>query len=555
MPNKSGSRIKDRSKTEMLIKRIIYIMCFAALCMLDQVIGSATGSVQYGLKNYTSVILGIIVLTSYRFKDFYKLPYLVWAALFLILRTIVMIWARQNPVNSMRWSANLWLLGVIGLVVIRMIYQLTIEKRKFNVNWKTFSIWLVMMLWMLIFRSDLGWPRVLFVGFLFFYLADFKKKDLNNLYSGMVEGIILGFFIVQGNALLHRPYDVLRYEGSYSNSNMNALFYALSYCAVMCKLFEMRLKKRPKVLRGALIVLSGIMFCLSLFTGGRAATLTMALVAAVFLVFQYVARRKNKVKKSILDGAILVVTAILCFVPTYALVRYVPAWVDAPVYYESDSMENKVQKGEGVESEKYIDLQQVLEMTIGRFSSLFQKDEADEQISWIDVISPALIANASEWEDEYWYADDEVYIEPGTDSRHPLLPSRYENDSVKIRLAVYQYFIKELNIFGHRNQVPAVWVLPTYCAPHTHNILLQIAYEFGLPAGILFGVIIVLLFNKSLFDIFEVEHGAKLYRLYATLGFAIVFVVFGMLEINWIFGQLPFTMFFVVQKYLYDKEK
>lgn len=99
---------------------------------------------------------------------------------------------------------------------------------------------MLMLVGMAVIRSDYAWPKALLGAFLCFYLIDFREKDLNNLFSGMAEGIILGFFIIQVKAWMYRPYDMFgnmlsRYSGMYSHPNMNALLYLCTYSAVLCK--------------------------------------------------------------------------------------------------------------------------------------------------------------------------------------------------------------------------------------------------------------------------------------------------------------------------------
>ena len=79
------------------------------------------------------------------------------------------------------------------------------------------------------------------------------------------------------------------------------------------------------------------------------------------------------------------------------------------------------------------------------------------------------------------------------------------------------------------------------------------AYEFGWLVGVLLIFLSIQLYNKALFGIGERKSGAWYYRLFVTLSYATVMVVFGILEMNWVFGYLSFTMFFLVQYVLYHR--
>ncbi len=559
-------------KWEMVVKRIIYIVGFAGLVLLDNVMGSEIGAVQYGLRNYTGVVLGMVILTAYRLKDFLKLPYLVWTVAFLIGRAITMSWASgvYGEHACMRFNTALWATGVYGLVVIRMLYLYIAERQKPKMNWPMFAVWLFMMVWMCAV-DDVSWVRSILLFFAPFYLTNFREKDLNNLYTGLAEGIIIGFLLVQGWALMHRPFDAYdyRYLGAYGNANINALFYLFSYCAVLCKWYQMKLRRRHVLLRIPFILLAGVIVSLTAFTGGRAALATEVVITLFFLTFQALARKRRKVLEFLLDGVILCGVILFCFEPTFKLVRYVPALVDDPVYIEGELKELKIQSGDSIDDEKYVEFEEMLNVNFGRILWFLEpEEEAEDKVSQGDVqqkeatkqelnllwlLGPALKVEASSWEEIYWYPEDTIYMEPGCDSRHPiLLPEEY-TDPVKIRMAIWEYYFKELNLTGVHEETEGPWITKYAQAIHAHNFFLQMAYEFGWPVGVLLIFLSIQLYNKALFGIGERKSGAWYYRLFVTLCYATVMVLFGILEMSWVFGYLSFTMFFLVQYLLYHR--
>ena len=548
-------------KWEMVAKRIIYIVGFMCLVLLDHVMGSEVGAIQYGLKNYTGVVLGLVILTAYRLKDFLRIPYAVWTVVFLIGRAIIMSWAsgEYGEHACMRMNTALWATGVYGLVVIRMLYLYIAERQKPKMNWPMFAVWLFMMVWMNVV-DDVSWTRSILLFFAPFYLTNFREKDLNNLYTGLAEGIIIGFLIVQGWALMHRPYDFHpRYYGAYGNSNINALFYLVSYCAVLCKWYQMKLRRRRVLLRIPFILLAGAIVSLTAFTGGRAALATEIIITLFFLTFQALARKRRKILEFLLDGVILCVAILLCFEPTFKLVRYVPALVDDPVYIEGELKELKIQPGDSIDDEKYVEFEEMLENNFGRILWFLESEEEEtEEVSKGDfnllwLLGPALKVEASTWEEVYWYPEDTIYMAPGSDHRHPLLlPEEYE-DPIKIRMAIWQYFFKELNLTGVHENTAEPWITWTYQAPHAHNFFLQMAYDFGWPVVILLIFLVIQLYNKAMFGVVERKSGAWYYRLFVTLCYTTVMVVFGMVEMCWMYGYLSFTMFFFVQYVLYHK--
>lgn len=560
--NRILEKVPENEAVEMIVKRIIYIVGFMCLVLLDNVMGSQVGAVQYGLKNYTGVVMGLVILTAYRLKDFLRIPYVVWTVVFLIGRAIIMGWAsgEYGEHDCMRINTALWATGVYGLVVIRMLYLYIAERQKPKMNWPMFAVWLFMMVWMNVV-DDVSWTRSILLFFAPFYLTNFREKDLNNLYIGLVEGIIVGFFLVQGKAVLFRPYDAgdYRYLGMYGNANINALFYLGAYCAVLCKWYQMKLCKYHIVFRIPFIILAGSIVGLTVFTGGRTALLTEGFITIIFLIFQVLARKGKKIREAIIDIMVLGGAVLLCFGPTYKLVRYIPAIVDNPIYTAGEMKEWKIHKGDSSDDEKYVEFEEMLEYNFGRILWFHELEEnssnetAREDFNLLWLLGPKLMVKASSWEEIYWYPEDTIYMAPGSDHRHPiLLPEDYENP-IKIRMAIYEYYFKELNLTGEHEGEQGVWITWDYYAPHAHNIFLQMAYEFGWPVGVVLIFLSVQLYNRALFGIVERKLGSWYYHLFVTLAFASVAVVFGMLEISWTYGCLSFTMFFFVQYLLYHE--
>jgi len=552
---------KKAENWDYVFKRIVYILCFVWLCYVDHIIGSAIGYVQFGTKHYAGVAIAIIILTTYKPKDFLKLPYFVWLAVFFIGKHFVMKWAPGNNWNPPEVNSYLWNVGIYGVIIIRMLYGFLVEKKRPSMNWPLFSLWLIMMIGMVIVRPDVRWTGLFLVFFGLFYLTDFNKKDLNNLFIGMIEGILIGFVLIQGYALLHRPYDEIRYEGLYSNPNINALFYVFSYGALLCKWYFMKLKKRPIWMRIGLVVLAGIMIGLTFLTMCRTALLTMVVLTMFFLLFQMLSVRRwyRKILACLIDSAALLLAMVLCFIPTYNMVRYIPAYADDPIYYEADKQDveagKKIEKGDPINSEKYHDFETVVSATFSRvlwFQDTKLEDILDERlIDW--MVGLTMKTEAAE-EDYSWVVLDEVYVEPGTDALHPIMSNQDAADyPERVRMNIYKYYLDHLKPFGQRDGVENVWITEYYYAPHAHNILLQMAGDFGWVLGVLFAGIALLMANVMLLGLEEKKNGTKYYQLYVMGSSLIILFVFGMLEISWVYGQLPLAMFYFVQYFLYHK--
>lgn len=546
-----------RNEGVYYVKRIIYVCSFCLLCIIDQIIGSATGAIQYGVKNYTAVIIGIVILTSFKLKDFIKVPYFIWIIFHFFFKNYIMKFANGGFYNISAVNTNFWLIGIYGIVLIRLFYQVRIEKKVPQVYFIKLFLGIILIVFMMFIRYDWEWPKVLCISMICLWTTNFRERDLNNLYISMLDGIILGYFIIQIQAWLFRPYDTLRYLGMYSHPNMNALMHVCAYCAVLGRWYWEKINKRSVFACILLIILSGLILDTMFFTSSRSALITVIVVTVVYLVFQMCAFKK-KILELIVNIIALVTAVCVCFFPAYWMIRYIPAYVDNPIYFEGDIVEEKIQKGDTIDSLKYYEIEEALDGNIVRYLWFMNVEDAEafesNIIRWFEKILNPMQVQAIENVEEYCELTDEVYIEPGTDSKHPLLKNDEEYNSIKVRLEIYEYFMNKLELIGKTNKSQGVWLHWNFQATHCHNIFLQMAYDFGIIVGSIFIIVTFMLFMRIYRGLFENKSPMWYFRLFISAGFATIEVVFGMTEMAYIYGQLPLTMFWFVQYIIYHKQ-
>lgn len=535
-----------------IIKRIIYIFCFYALCSLDQIAGSAEPYVLHGAKHYTGVFVAVIVLTAYKFRDFKKLPYLIWIVAYICVALLVYNPLMEVVENNIALVADLIGIGLYGIIVIRMIYMFAIDKKRPSVKTVPFCICTIMLVLMTIIRYDFDWTLPILVMSISFYLTDFEKRDMQNLFCGMLDGILLGFLVIQGQALMHRPYDKVRYEGYYAQPSLNALFYLCAYYAALGKCYFLKLEKKNIVLRLFYILFAGFIVSTMLFTGSRAAFITYMVVTLLFLVFQVLSSTKRKVVVLVINGLLILVSVMVCVLPTYWLIRYMPVRFNDPVYFLADEfggLEQKVQKNEPNDSEKYIELGEAADMMFERYLWFVDADTLERIEDFIrnfpDKLSLSLKVEAAEYVNEL---ESDEYIEPGTDRNHPLEWTGVEGEGgYDVRLDIYRYFFKKLKLIGDKAAVQGVWITENFLASHCHNVFLQIAYDFGIIVGLLFIVVVMLSYLFNAISFFKKKTKENHFRIFVTIAYITIFVCFGMFEIDWMYGQLPFVLFWLMQ--------
>lgn len=552
---KVGNTFVRNYDLELIVKRMIYIVGFIFLCFIDQMIGSATGYIQFGYKNCTGIIIGVFILTAYKFNDFKKIAYLIWIIIFFVFKFFFLDSLKNIVYNDIEVETNLWGILLYGIIIIRMFYLYIIEKYKPKMNWYIFILWVVMLLGMSIIRTDYAWPKVIIVSFGLFYLTEFSAKDLNNFYLGMTEGIIVGTFIIQVQAWMYRPYDYVRYEGMYSHANMNALLYLLAYCAILSRWYLVKLKKRNILLQIALVMMAGLINGTMFYTGGRAAFITAVVITIVFLFCLLISKKKGIILELLSSWAALLVSIVVCILPSFWLIRYIPASVNEPLYFEADyatwDLDVHIKKNDPINSPKYVELSEAADEMFERYLWFLDEELSNKVERWIRNFPESLFADIDVHAKEL--SND--LLEPGIDSQHPLDLRDNIKTGYDVRIDIYKYFFKRLNVIGQRNNRQGVWVLSNYLyfAAHCHNVFLQIAYDFGIIIGVVFILNIFIFYIKVLINLLRKQSKLLYYRLFVSVVYMTLFVVFGMLEMDWIYGQLSFTMFFIVQYVIHHK--
>ena len=56
-------------------KRILYIICFATLCLMDQRKGSGSANIQFFFSNFGGIMIALILFSAYSLKSFIRIPY------------------------------------------------------------------------------------------------------------------------------------------------------------------------------------------------------------------------------------------------------------------------------------------------------------------------------------------------------------------------------------------------------------------------------------------------------------------------------------------------
>lgn len=570
-------------------KKYYYFVCFFILCVCDQQLGSTGGEIQVVCPNIVLIVLNGLALSHYPFSSYRKTVFQISAMVCIAGAGLALFLLWPDAIYRYQLLSGA-LAGVLyGCVLIQTVRTIISEKRL--PGGSHLGSWLLGILLVLIFLShhDKYSGFFLCLSVILLYLTDFTSQERDWMLKTLGCAVLTAFFIFQGLAFVFRPFDTGRYKGLYANTNINALFYQIVYCVFLGFFCNLELKKEYRVRKWGSFCFACAMWPFAMLTMCRSALLGMAV--ATFLAYGIILwkRRGARVRRALLYVCGMLFGCVISFPVVYGAVRYLPAVFHHPVWFEGEYAEWKVHSWDPYDSEKYTDWRDVLQGNFGRiFSDIVDAGSsldmdfrvlsmpADRYNQGITVSEeacsravPVPAAHNREISvpgEVYHWKTPVPKTEAGSsggiggmgkfsaaDREHGKEPWRASvmRSSIDARFTIYRDYIFELNLWGHKDGENGVQVSETYFAPHAHNIVLQYAFNFGMPAGIVF--LIYLVASGIRFLCICVWDESDTPFLMGFLLFAAV-ATFSMTELAWRYGQLSHTLLLLLPCFAWQYE-
>ena len=527
-------RIVNALRNVLFTKKNIYTLCFILFMIIDWTRGSQVGSTWAWTVNMTGVVLSVIMLSTYNIRVFLKPIYIVYSLACIIALPISYIWWYANQALIYRdklLSAvlNVWFLGII---LIKMFQDIIIYKTKKLSFCKIEIVIAFLLIWMFFSINEDVWPIWFLVMFGLFYHTDYSEETLEDLKQGLLNGIIIGFFLLQGAAFAFRPFDdgQYRYCGIYANCNINALFYCVVAIAFLLKLYYARKNNEKKWLILFYYVFVGIMFVLICFTVSKTALLSIFSVAVVYLLFADIILLEKKAKNIVLSSLLMMFVVCVSLPIVYGAVRYIPTILHHPIWYEGEYSEDKVHSFDPWDSEKYVSFDELTGGISERIKPLLNSLFGELMNGMGNVHASEVI--------------DDLTIQKEPDE------TLFDNQAVIGRLGVWHYYLKNGTIVGHSSEDGHDIGWGDWYVWHAQNVFVQFWYYYGIPSAIMLLVIIVWQACSCIKNIFENNDRALICLLYGVL-----FTMYGLFECVWYPGQMILLLFFLTPIFLKKRVK
>ncbi len=526
----------DRVTTYIFRKRTLYMLCFIAFMVIDWTRGSQVGSTWAWTVNMTGVVMAVILFSAYQLKDFLKPVYLIYSAAGIAALPLSYYWwtiHQEMIYRDKLLSAvlNVWLLGIFVLKMFFDVFVYRAEKLHFG---KLEILAAAMLLWMLFSRNEDIWPLWYLVMFGLFYHTEYGKEEKQALQQGMLDGIIVSFFLLQGAAFIFRPFDSPneRYNGIYGNCNINALFYGIVWVAFLIKLFLVRKENGKKWKEVLCFLFAAIVVAFAVLTVSKTAWIAMFITGIVYIIFADFHELEYKTGKMIRQLLVYFLVAAVCIPVTYGAVRYIPPVFHHPIWYEGEYSEAKVHSFDAWDSEKYVSWEEFSYAISSRIVPLFRLIFGSEQAG-ISIVHAQEEAGTLALGGEIYSSEDEF---------------TYEYATVTGRLSYWEYYLKNGNLWGHSNTEGHDFMEWIYVW-HAQNMFVQFWYYYGIPSAILFLILGIALLIQSIKAVLRKKEGALI-----TLLYLILFGLFGLFEATWYTGEMILLLAFFTPKFLQDEK-
>lgn len=513
----------DKLRKAVLSKRTLYVLCFMALNLIELLRASQTGNIWYVAVNCMGLVVMVLVASAYPLKDFRTVSNGIYTIVCAAAMVAVFFHWQSHVGEYYLWQVETAILNVwwIGIVVKYLFQKIIVEKtltfRPGALGW----LWIAMSVLMIASVSRRLWPLWYLLMFGSFYLTKYRREDREALWDGMLNGTLLSFFCIQIYAYGFRPYDVVRYTGAFANCNMAALYYLIVYLVCLCKLHILEKRKAKWGWKLFYLLGAGGMLSFQLYTMGRTAWVASFVITVLYGLIVVKRLWAKKWRQVIWRGGALALAVALTFLPVYYTIRWLPTILHHPVWYEGEYSLARVHSFDPADSDKYVDLDEFLEALLGRIMGTLKGLGAHNPFT--------MRAYAAGME----IKDVELVNVPWTN-----------DGGILNRLTIYKAYWDDLTWIGNGPEKGYYRIGGGYHSWHAQNLWLQIAYYYGIPAGVLLVAITFVMLCRHGKGMLADERNP-----YAIIPFfvCVLFTVFGITEVVWNPGQLVMFLIFFVQ--------
>ncbi len=520
-------------------RRMIYMLCFVGLMFIDWSRGSQVGSTWAWTVNLTGIALAVILFTMVPLQDFKKRVYVIFSLICIVALPLSYLWWWNHQATIYRDKLltailNVW---ILGLLVIR--FALAVKSGCEKIRFSLLQVLAILcLLWMILSVNEDVWPIWYLVMFFLFWQSKWDETIKHQLLWGMLDGIIVGFFAIQGLAFVFRPFDYIRYAGMYSNTNMNGLFYTIVLAAFVARLYLLRAENGATWRKVFNWLFAAAMCAFILYTMTRTAMVAAVGILVMYVIVADLYAMRDKAIHVAGRVCLFAVTIIVAMIIEFFPMRYLPPAFHHPVWFEGEWSMEKVQSNDPVDSWKYESLLYVWDELLSKFGI------TTHFYNHFHGVFPFLTLRVFAEEYPLYEMDGSPMGMTVTDEG--ILHTG--NVSLDSRQLIYKIYLSDANLLGHSLDDSQFRIGDVFYVWHAQNAVIQVIFLYGIPAGILYTLIGWLLGIKSIRRLADSRRNeAIVFLLFMTGRF-----LYGLTEVTWYPGQMILFLLFFLPKFIQE---
>lgn len=545
-------------------------------------------SALYDINHYVAerkelIGIAIAIIAMFEAKELFNIVNLCYTVLASIAAFVYVrgnITIEMTKDDAFLIKANALIAYLLGLIIIKTIKNLFDKEKSFRLKPIYAFITGVYFALIVIFRNTRWWTVLLVVSFVLICINLGYWAKRKTFMTNVIRGAVLQFICMTIWTLLHRPYATfrtMRFPHFFHTETVTATYLTLIVVIAMV-LFLSKVKRCMDENKDASklsekiplrdifkeLLFFGIAFSYMIFTMAR--TALFAVIAAYLFVFIMVFKdiKKDRIKALLRSIALLAGSLLVMFPITFEAQRTIPCLVSEPYEYDIEDFEDVVMHGRNLNSdcymligrlgvtfcdkilgigsehfspyyieqinfdENYATKKEIYESGFYQFKDFDIKDEEwderpnhDEWQGYVDRNGKNFGLGEDLVGEELEQAIEEAKIADAAEVEEE--PLDYTNG----RLDIYKSYIAQLNMTGH-DSMGAI-LKNGEEATHAHDVYLQVAFDHGIPTGIVFVIFGIASFIMGVIYYIKSDDKFKALPMTITVAFAVAGVV------EWVF--------------------
>ncbi len=531
-PPKKENPVKSaRSRVSLIwrnyIQTVSFGLLFYALC---QYVNADRNLYHYTNTRWMLIFLAIALLMNYNERQLVNVFGIAWLLLGIAGSVIYCgtVGTEENDLLLARLTCG----AVVtwGLLVVNALVCLvqSADPRSFRVgDWFMMRLaeyrkqmvylvlWVLFSLLMYANRYEKVWVFTATLPFLAYLFAPRTRGGEFRFLRNFGNGILTSFVLVTLFCLLHRPHQYwtyYRYGGIFHTVACTGMYLAVVFGVAVAKLYG-KLRKRDHFLFCCHLeyFVTACVAGFILLTMSRTAFLTVTVMVLAVAGLAAAVHRK-RIGRLFSELGVLLAVCLVSFPMIYTSVRMVPAVVNDPIHYDIEIQKKTetIYKGDPIDSDKYMTVRWF-------FTTLFGRFQTEEGSADAGKILPRESGELAYTGNDL--AGIVMRRVSGDSDGDDGSGGKTGGDISNGRFDIFLDYIDAIGLDGHPKMGPLDKEGNEYT--HAHNSYLQVAYNFGLIAGILFLILCAFTLWRSVQ--FALDYGKKRSIIFVPLAMVVVF--------------------------------